>query len=298
MQENMKDFVTSSPAAGALFTIIMGDLSDFSVVAFRDKLEKYADGCGDGGLTRATMRSACGLPAEEAAPPAPDSSAGPSHVPRHAPVCAVRVAAHGVESVESRRIPHGLQSEQEVLLRCHVSLLSHCLHDGHDLCSEYFVSRLPLEVWPLVNKRDRVGVLRQLKARGLWKELPARGRSGVLLIPHISTGSGIRALFTTAGHPDPPNTFPEALQSDHSMQWCENMCLISHLTKLHQACDSKANEKHRGGLNASAVAVRKVWASKARKYRSHLTWMTEVRRRVSETESDNMADMVLSQGGT
>ena len=144
----------------------------------------------------------------------------------------------------------------------------------------------------------RSTVLRQLKARGLWKELPARGRSGVLLISHISTGSGIRALFTTAGHPDPPNTFPEALQSDHSMQWCEHMCLISHLTKLHQACDAKANEKHRGGLKASAVAVRKVWASKARKYRSHLTWMTEMRRRVSETESDNMADMVLSQGGT
>ena len=71
MQEDMKDFVTSSPAAGALFTIIMGDLSDFSVVAFREKLEKYADGGGDGGLTRATVRYACGLPAEEAAPLAP-----------------------------------------------------------------------------------------------------------------------------------------------------------------------------------------------------------------------------------
>ena len=102
-------------------------------------------------------------------------------------------------------------------------------------------------------------------------------------------------MFTTAGHPDPPHTFPETLQSDQSMLWCENMGLISHLTKLHQACDAKANEKHRGGLNASAVAVRKVWA---RKYRSHLDWMTEVRRRVSETESDNMADVVLSQGGT
>ena len=48
-KEDMKDFVTSSPAAGALFTIIMGHLSDFSVVAFREKLEKYADGGGDGG---------------------------------------------------------------------------------------------------------------------------------------------------------------------------------------------------------------------------------------------------------
>ena len=127
-------------------------------------------------------------------------------------------------------------------------------------------------------------------------------RAGVDLapcsFPPISTDSGIRALFTTAGHPDPSHTFLETLHSDQSMLWCENIGLISHLTKLHQACDAKANERHRGALNASAVAVLKVWASKAAEYPSHLAWMTEVRRRVSETGSDNMADMVLSQGGT
>ena len=97
MQEDMKDFVTSPPAAGALFTIIMGDLSDFS-----EKLEKYADGGGDGGLTRATMRSlAC--PSQKRR----RQSLCPSHVSRHAPVGAARVAAHGVESVDSRRSPHG-----------------------------------------------------------------------------------------------------------------------------------------------------------------------------------------------
>ena len=86
------------------------------------------------------------------------------------------------------------ESEQEVLMRCHVSLLSHCLPDGQDLRSEYYVRRVPLDVWPHVNKRDRVGVVRQLKARGWWKELQARGRSGALLIPHISTGSGNSCL--------------------------------------------------------------------------------------------------------
>ena len=56
--EDMKDLVTSKPAAGALFTILMGDLSQFREDRFREKIESYADGGGNGGLTRAMMRSA------------------------------------------------------------------------------------------------------------------------------------------------------------------------------------------------------------------------------------------------
>ena len=37
---------------------------------------------------------------------------------------------------------------------------------------------------------------------------------------------------------------------------------------------------------------------KAHKYRSHLAWMTAVRDQVSVVETDNMADVVPSQGGT
>ena len=73
----MKDFVTSQPAAGALFRMLMGDLSQFSVGSFRQKIESYVDGGGDGGLTRATMRSACGLEQEL---PAPRSAGGPAFV--------------------------------------------------------------------------------------------------------------------------------------------------------------------------------------------------------------------------
>ena len=86
--------------------------------------------------------------------------------------------------------------------------------------------------------------------------------------------------------------------SGHSLQWCENLARIGHLSKLQQVCDVKANPRHRGVPNAAALSARKEWASRARKFRSHLTWMTEVRRRVIDTESDNMADMVLPQGGT
>ena len=49
-QEDMKDFVTSLPAAGALFTIVLGDLCDFSVASFWKKIERYTEGGGDGML--------------------------------------------------------------------------------------------------------------------------------------------------------------------------------------------------------------------------------------------------------
>ena len=60
----------------------------------------------------------------------------------------------------------------------------------------------------------------------------------------------------------------------------------------------KGNPRYRGVPNAAALSARREWASKARSFRSHLTWMTEVRRRAIDTESDNMADMVLSHRGT
>ena len=67
MQEDTIDFVTSQPAAGPLFSIVLGELCSFSVATFRQETGRYAEGGGDGGLTRATMRAACGLLAEDVA---------------------------------------------------------------------------------------------------------------------------------------------------------------------------------------------------------------------------------------
>ena len=141
MQEDMKDFVTSKPAAGALFTILMGDLSQFSVGRFREKIESYADGGGDGGLTRATMRSASALEQELNTA---GSSGGPVHAPG-TPGLDIGAADQEVESVGSRRV-FVVPSEQDKMLRYHVSLLTHCLNDGLHLCSGYQVSRQPLDV--------------------------------------------------------------------------------------------------------------------------------------------------------
>ena len=172
----------------------------------------------------------------------PRSTGGPEHAPG-TPGLDIGAADEEVESVGSRRVPLVVQSEQDKMLRYHVSLLTHCLNDGLDLGKGYQVSRLPLDVWPRVKAKDRLGVLQQFKTWGF-------------------------------------------------------LALIGHHSKLQQVCDMKANPRYRGVPNAAALSARKERASRARKFRSHLTLMTEIRRRVIDTESDNMADMVPSQGAT
>ena len=146
MQEDMKDFVTSQPAAGALFTVVLGELCDSSVATFWQKIERYAEGGGDGGLTRATMRAACGLPAEDVALH-PD---GAGHA------VAPRPGAGVVETVPARQLLGCLLGDEEGLVRCQVSLVGRCVERGWGFCSEYHVSRLHQDVWPRVPARDRV----------------------------------------------------------------------------------------------------------------------------------------------
>ena len=102
------------------------------------------DGSGDGGLTKATMRSACGLRVEHRGTDAPVTSYGPARARDGAQAIVLGVEDEEVESVGSRRVPFVLHSAQ--VLRCHISLLTHCLNDGLDLCSEHHLTRFPL-VW-------------------------------------------------------------------------------------------------------------------------------------------------------
>ena len=133
----MKYFVPKKPSAVALFTIVLSELCDFSVATFRQKTERYAEGDGDGGLTRATMRAACGLPAEVALHPD-----GVGH--RVAP----RPGAGVVQTVGARQVP-GWLLDEEGLVRCHVSLVKHCLERGWGFSSEFPVSTLHQDVRPM-----------------------------------------------------------------------------------------------------------------------------------------------------
>ena len=95
-----------------------------------------------------------------------------------------------------------------------------------------------------------------------------------------------------------PGAHREMLSADPCVSWCECVALIGHLVKLQEACDAKANHMGRGVMNAMDVVEKQNGPRKSRKYWSHLAWMTAVRDQVAVVETDNMADLVLSQGGT
>ena len=101
----------------------------------------------------------------------------------------IGAADQEVELVGSRRVPFVVQSEQDNMLRCHVSLLTHCLNDGLDLCSEHQVRRPPLDVWPRVKANDRLGVLQQLKTWG------SQGQVRRTTDPEHPGAGQVRALF-------------------------------------------------------------------------------------------------------
>ena len=169
----------------------------------------------------------------------------------------VMAADQEVEFVGSRRVPFAVQSEQDKMLRYHVSLLSHCLNDGLDPCSEYQVSRLPLGV-SRVKAKDRLGAFEQLKTwgeGGFWRVLPARGKSGALLSPNIPVAGGVRALFGAGELFGPPRVFPEVRSQPAVVR--KPGTHKPHITKLQQVCDMKAIPRCRGVPNAAALPARK-----------------------------------------
>ena len=135
--------------------------SQFSVDRFREKIESYADGCRDGGPTRATIVLSLRTRERTARPTDPPVALRVRGV--MPPGLDIGAADQEVEVVGSRRVPFVVQSEQDKMLWYHGSLLTHGLDDGLDLCLEYQVSRVPLDVWPRVKAKDQPGVLQQLK---------------------------------------------------------------------------------------------------------------------------------------
>ena len=162
--------------------------------------------------------------------------------------------------------------------------MKHCLERGWDFCSEYHVSRLHQDVWPRVPARDRVGDPAATEGERVVEGPPPRGRSGAPLIPRTPMERGVLDLFPTVPDGAEPVAHRETLSADPCVSWCE--CV-----KLQESCEPQV-------MNAMDVVEKKKWAAKAQKYPSHLASMTAMRDQVAVVETDNMADVVLSQGGT
>ena len=151
---DMKGFVTSRPAASALLIMIVGHMDRYSVSDLHQRMEDYADGGGDGDLTRATMRLACGLPVAFSTLVCPCD-----------PVFVAETSGQSVENSTTSSI-------SPMPGKCHIALLRHIVETGVDLCS--------------TNATDRRAGLANLVSRGYWRELPTKGKTFSPLIPHFA----------------------------------------------------------------------------------------------------------------
>ena len=210
MQEDVRrDFVTSQPAAGALFTVVLGELCDF--LALRPSGNRLKGALRAAGTAISALRPRAQLAGSL-------RRTWPST--RTAPVTLSPLGQ--ARAVAARQVPGWLLGDEEGLVRCHVSLVKR----GWDFCSEFSVSRLHQDVWPRVPAGDRVGALRQPKARGWW---PAHS--------HRAQGVGSLPAYADRGQ---PVALRETLSADPCLSWCE--------------CVAKANHRDRGVMNATAVS--------------------------------------------
>ena len=232
------------------------------------------------------MRAACGLNAEERGPP---PGGRQSRV-------ATRPGRGGDRGGEAGTWLAAGRRRAACPVPC-VSRAALLGERGWDFRSEHHVSRLHQDVWPRVPAKDRVGALRQLKASGWWKELLLRGRSGAPLIPRIPTERGLcwtsSRLCRTA--PNPSHT-AERCRPTLCVSWCDCVAPTSHLVKLQEARDAMANHRGHGVMNATDERNEgKMGRERPENTGSHLAWCAT---QVAVVETDNMANLVLSQGGT
>ena len=167
---------------------------------------------------------------------------------------APRPSAGMVESVAARQVPGGLLGDEEGLVREALP--------GERLGPLLGAPRqqvAPGRVAEGAGAGDRVGTLRQLKARGWWKEPAPRGRSGAPLIPRIPTERRVLDLSSSlcCRAPNPSHT-AKRCGSDPCVSWCECVALVGHLVKLQEACDAKANHRVRCVMNAMDVVEKKM----------------------------------------
>ena len=124
-----------------------------------------------------------------------------------------------------------------------------------------------------------------------------RGTAERQVRARIPMERGVLDLFPPMPGRVEPVAHRETLSVDPCVSWCECVALVRHLVKLQEAGDAKANHSGRGVMNAMDERDEEKMAAKAQKYWSHLAWMTAVRDQVAFVETDNIADLVLSQGG-
>lgn len=177
---NARDFVVSSPAVGAGWKIMHGWMTKYSEKQCYEEIENYVDGA-DKGLTRKSLRFACGLPVD-----APVAPIGPPPDPIHQ-------QQSELQKESDELVGFLLENDLEYMTESQCRLAT-CLTGG--------------------NATDRKERFQTLISHGYWKSsVKPQGNAGQTYIPMLRTMHGIGSVFPQVPFPAYPD-LPEQLSVD------------------------------------------------------------------------------------
>jgi hypothetical protein len=249
---SLKAFNTARPAAGSLLRILQGFMVENSLKQCEQILDHYVTGGGDGGLTCATIRHACGL--SPVIPPR--STMRLSHVPMPAGVLPsqslpqARQPAMGGEDSQpvqgtagcrtqptdfydglisemSARLYTGetglepqtwLADELHVLAAQHLLLVTHCLTQGTDLINRASVPRLTAGIWGEAQAKKRGATFDKLINYGFWRSLTKRGQIAEPCFPVLLTRRSLREVMLMVPR-DKDLKLQEMVQFDRALSY-------------------------------------------------------------------------------
>lgn len=321
---------SSSPRAGrVLFSMILSFASKHSVEDCRALLDSCVEG-GDGGITRAVMRRACGLSAEVSIPPpatphaqsatpvvgCQPPSQGPPGQTVEVPPQIAAAEQHAVapvfvadsqdvrpaESVANRLVPRFLLSFDEAVHRRHVQLVMYCLTTSRDYMTASHLPRLPADVWPGVSTKEKQATWADLARRGLWRLVGPRGKALEPFIPMIRTRRSLKdvlpvppvSLSLTTGLQETVASAKLTAAAGDDVTAANDGCILGFLDE--EVCSSALPKR---GVRSAGVRLASENAmSNAEKYRSHVRSLADLALEVQGYERSMAVVVAGSQDET
>ena len=160
----LEDFLRSPGAVWCAYRNLLGFLKRHSEQDCRDIIEGYVEGGKDGGLTRALIRQACGLPVDDSPPG--------SGVDNPMPLPLPDLPDSQEFAQQEKEIPaeRAVGSRRRDLMSEHMTLVQSFLKEGTDYINQPSAARICRRIWASIKNSDaRQALFEELLSCGrLW----------------------------------------------------------------------------------------------------------------------------------
>jgi hypothetical protein len=183
----LKDFLRTPAAVWCAYRNVLGFLKKHSEQDCRNIIEAYVEGGKDGGLTRALIRQACGLPVEDSPPESRVDNPMPPPLPD------LPDSQEFAQQEKKTPAERAVGSRKRDLMSEHMTLVQGFLKEGTDYINQSSAARICRGIWaPIKNSDARQALFDELLSMGLWKAVGRRGQIAIACVPVIETKKSFR----------------------------------------------------------------------------------------------------------